>query len=150
MTREGYDIDALNNKWLKFCSLRCNLEQLTFHGNMRFFSLNDIIKTIYLFRCYRKGKLERKKKIYIKRLTYLASLEVCYQCYKIIEHLISCSFLNCFCDRYDGCLRSEYASKDYCIVCRTYASYDLEKLKDIKRNSFNLEKFYLNMLRDLR
>ena len=82
-------------------------------------------------------------------MTYLASLEVCYQCYKIIGHLISCSFLNCFCDRYDGCLRSEYASKDYCIVCRTYASYDLEKLKDIKRNSFKLEKFYLNMLRDL-
>ena len=82
-------------------------------------------------------------------MTYLASLEVCYQCYKIIEHLTSCSFLNCFCDRYDGCLRSEYASKDYCIVCRTYASYDLEKLKDIKCNSFKLEKFYLNMLRDL-
>ena len=74
----------------------------------------------------------------MKSLTYSASLEVSYQCYKILEHFTSSSLWYCLCDKYQGCLRGPYpvAGKDCCCVCTTH-------------NSFELEKFYLNILRDL-
>lgn len=55
------------------------------------------------------------------------------------------------CDRYQDCERGPFpfAGKDHCWVCRTHAHYSLEKLNNIKHDSFRLEKFYLNILRDL-
>ena len=87
----------------------------------------------------------------MKTLTYLASLEVYYQCCKILEHFTYSSFWYCICDKYQGCLRGPYpvAGREYCCVCRTHAHYSLEKLNNIKHYSFELEKFYLNILRDL-
>ena len=87
----------------------------------------------------------------MKTLTYLASLEVYYQCCKILEHFTYSSFWYCICDKYQGCLRGPYpvAGREYCCVCRTHAHYSLEKLNNIKHDSFELEKFYLNILRDL-
>ena len=41
------------------------------------------------------------------------------------------------------------AGNKFCSVCRTHAHYTLEKLNKIKHDSFELERFYLNILRDL-
>ena len=87
--------------------------------------------------------------IFVKSLIYLASLEVYYHCYKIIEHFIHSSYYYCLCDRYQGCLREPFGGEDYCCVCKTRIHYSLEKLNSIKHNSFKLQKFYLNLLRDL-
>lgn len=86
---------------------------------------------------------------HVKSLVYLASREVYYHCYGIIEN---CSFYShdyFLCHRYQGCIRGASAKKDYCCVCRTYEHYSLQELNDIKHNSFKLEKYYLNILRDL-
>ena len=40
------------------------------------------------------------------------------------------------------------ARNDFCSVCRTQAHYILKKLNKIKHDSFELERFYLNILRD--
>ena len=87
----------------------------------------------------------------MKTLSYLASLEVYYQCYKIIEHNIHSSYGYCLCDRYQGCWRGPYlvAGNDYRCICITHSHYTLEKLNNVKYNSFQLERFYSNILRDL-
>ena len=41
------------------------------------------------------------------------------------------------------------AGNDFCSVCRTHAQYTLEKLNKIKYDSFELERFDLNILRNL-
>ena len=82
-------------------------------------------------------------------VTYLASLEVYYHCDKIIEHFIHSSYYYCLCDRYQGCLRKPFGGEDYRCNCKTRIHYSLEKLNSIKHNSFKLQKFYLNILRDL-
>ena len=89
--------------------------------------------------------------IYIKTLTYLASQEVYYHCYKIFEHFFYSTFYYCLCNRYQGCERGPFpfGGKDYGCVCRTHYHYSLEQLEDIKHNSFKLEKLSLNILRDL-
>ena len=138
----------MNNKWMKFCILRPTLDILNFNGNMRFFGFNGIICNTSIFWCYRESII-KKKKIYIKPLTYLASLEVYYHCYKIIEYFIYSSYYYCLCDRYQGCLRQPFGGEDYCCVCKTRIHYSFEKLNSIKHNSFKLQKFYLNLLRDL-
>ena len=38
---------------------------------------------------------------------------------------------------------------DYCCVCRTFRNYKLQELEKIKHDSFRLERFYLNLSRDL-
>ena len=55
------------------------------------------------------------------------------------------------CDKYERCPREPHpvARKDYCPICTTQAHYSIEELDNIKHNSFELEKFYLNILRDL-
>lgn len=85
---------------------------------------------------------------YVKTLTYLISLEVCYHCCRIIEHFIHRSYFYCLCNRYRGCVQG-LQGEDYCIVCRTCNHYTLEKLEKVKCNSFQLEKFYQELLRDL-
>ena len=93
----------------------------------------------------------------VKSLSFLASQEVYYSCYRIIEHFVHSAFWYCLCDRYQGCLREEsvlsYGSAtlgaDYCYISRTLNHYMLKGLNEIKRNSFCLEKFYLHLLRDL-
>ena len=92
-----------------------------------------------------------------KFLSFLASQEVYYSCYRIIEHFVHSAFWYCLCDRYQGCLREEsvlsYGSPtlgaDYCCICRTLNHYKLKGLNEIKRNSFWLGKFYLHLLREL-
>ena len=87
----------------------------------------------------------------------LASREVFYACYRIIEHFVYSAFWYCFYDEYEGCLREDcvlsYRSTtlgaNYCCVCRTFRHYKFEELEKIKHNSFRLERFYLNLLRDL-
>ena len=78
--------------------------------------------------------------IYIKTLTYLASLEVYYHCYKIIEHFISRYYYYCLYDRYQGCVRGPFpfGEKDYCCVCKTRNHYSLEELNSIKHNNRNI------------
>ena len=92
-----------------------------------------------------------KKMFYMKTLSYMASREVYYQCYKIIEDFIHSFYWCCLCDRYQGCRRGPYpvARNDYCYICITYSHYILGKLNNVKYNSFQLERFYLNILRDL-
>ena len=87
----------------------------------------------------------------MKSLIYFASLEVYYQRYKILEHFTSSSFWYCLCDEYQDCLRGLYpvAGKDYYCVCKTHTHYTIQELDNIKHNSFELEKFYLSILRDL-
>ena len=89
--------------------------------------------------------------IYMKTLSFLASREVYYHCYRIIEYFIHSSFWYCLCDQYQGCMTGPepVAGNDFCSVCRTHAHYTVEKLNKIKHDSFELEKFYLNILRDL-
>ena len=87
----------------------------------------------------------------MKTLACFASREVYFLCYKIIKHFINSSYYYCLCDRYQGCERGPFPfnEKGYCCVCRTGKHYSLDKLNDIKYDSFELEKFYLNILRDL-
>ena len=89
--------------------------------------------------------------IYIKTLTYLASLKVYYHCYKIIEHFISRTYYYCFYNTYQGCFWGPFpfGEEDYCCVCKTRNHYSLEELNSIKHNNFKFEKYYLNILRDL-
>ena len=92
----------------------------------------------------------------VKSLSFLASQEVYYSCYQIIEHIVHSAFWYCLCDRYQGCLREEsllsYCSQtlgaDYCCICWTLNHYKLKGLNEIKC-SFYQEKFYLHLLRDL-
>ena len=87
----------------------------------------------------------------MKTSTYLASLEDYYHCYRILEHFIYSSQYYCLCDIYQGCLRGLYpiAGKDYCCVCRTHMHCSLEKLDNINHDRSELQKFYMNILRDL-
>ena len=87
----------------------------------------------------------------MKTLTCMASLEVYYHCYKILEHFTYSCYYYCLCDRYHGCPRGPYpiVGKDYCCVCRTCMHYFLEKLDNIKHDSLELQNFYLNILKGL-
>ena len=89
--------------------------------------------------------------IYMKTLSFLASREVYYHCYRIIKHFIHSSFWYCLCDRYQGCTRGPetVTGNDFCSACRTHAHCTLKKLNKIRHESFELEKFYVNTLRDL-
>ena len=85
-------------------------------------------------------------------MTYIASRDAFYHCYKVAEHFTYSSYWFCLCDRYQGCIREPFAGdeeEDYCCVCRARNHYSLKKLDKIKRDSFKLEKYYLNILRDL-
>ena len=92
----------------------------------------------------------------MKSLLFLASRKVYYGCYLIIEHFVYSAFWYCLCDEYQGCLREDYALNyrsatlgvDYCSICRTFRHYKLKELEKIKHDSFRLERFYLNLLRD--
>ena len=89
----------------------------------------------------------------VKSLTYIGSWKVFYHSYKIVEHFPYRSYWFCFCDRYQGCVQEPFAGEeeeDYCCVCRARNHYSLKKLEKIKHGSFKLEKYYLNILRDLR
>ena len=93
----------------------------------------------------------------VESLSILASREVYYSCCWIIEHFAYTAYWFCLSDEYQGCLREErmlsYGSAtlgaDYCCICRTSGYYKLEGLNQIKHNSFHLERFYLNLLRDI-
>ena len=86
-------------------------------------------------------------------MTYIASREVFYHCCRITEHFTYSSYWFCLCDKYQGCVREPFAGdegkEDYCCVCRACNHYSLKKLDKIKRDSFKLEKYYLNILRNV-
>ena len=48
---------------------------------------------------------------------------------------------------YQDCTQGLLARKDYCCVFRISEHYSLERLNEIKHNSFKLERFYLSILR---
>ena len=85
----------------------------------------------------------------MKSLVYLASREALYHCSGIIESFTQYSHFYRLCDRYQGCVREPSARKDHCCVCRFRKEYYSEDLHNVKRNSFKLEMYYLNILRDL-
>ena len=60
LLKKGYNIGLLNNKCLKFCILRSNLDILNFRDNVRFFSFNDIIEIAPIFWNYREHLIKVK------------------------------------------------------------------------------------------
>ena len=84
----------------------------------------------------------------VKSLVYLASWEVFYHCFGIIDNFGYYSQDYCLYSVYQGCARGLLRRKDYCCVCRS-EHYSLERLNKIKHNSFRLERFYLGILRDV-
>ena len=89
--------------------------------------------------------------IYVKSLSYLVALKVYFLCHNTVRHFKQSSYFYCLCDRYQGCETgfSSNNSRGYCCVCRTKNHYTLEKLEKIEHNLFQLEKFYLELLKDL-
>ena len=85
----------------------------------------------------------------VKSLVYLASQEVFYHCFGIIDNFAYYSQDYCLCSMYQGCAPGLLARKDYCCVCRISEHYSAERLNEIKHNSFKLERFYLSILRDV-
>ena len=77
-------------------------------------------------------------------MSYLASLEVFYDSYRITEYFNDIYF--CLCDFYQGCRRGLDRPSDYCSMCRINQHYDLVKLNGIKHDSFKLVTFYQNIL----
>ena len=114
----------IHEQWRKFCVQRTYLDDLYFCGSMRFFSFNDVSQSVNIFWSHRnililiKGMMQNPK-------LFLASQEVYYSCYRIIEHFVRSAFWYYLCDRYQGCLREEsvlsYGSPtlraDYCCIC---------------------------------
>ena len=86
---------------------------------------------------------------HMKSMVYLASWEVFFHCYGIIWNFNECAYLYCLCDVYKGCLRELSARRDYCCICRFRKEYRLEDLHNVQSNSFKLEKYCLNILKDL-
>ena len=82
----------------------------------------------------------------VKSLVYLASREVFYHCFGIIENFAYYSQDYCLCSMYQGCARGLLVRKDYCCVCRISEHYSLERLNKIEHNNFKLERFYLSIL----
>ena len=82
-------------------------------------------------------------------MVYLASREGFYHCFGIIDNFQFHARDYCLCSWYSGCVRSLSAKEDYCAVCRISRHYSLERLNEIKRNSFRLERLYLNIIRDV-
>ena len=90
------------------------------------------------------------KETYCKKsLVYLASREVLFHCYRIIQNFNECAHLYFLCDGYQDCLQNLSARRDYCCICRFRKEYRLKNLQNIKSNSFELEKYCLNILKDL-
>ena len=89
--------------------------------------------------------------IYVKSLSYLVALKVYFLCYNTVRHFKQNFYFYSLCHRYQGCETGFFPnnSRGYCCVCRTKNHYTLEKLEKIKRNLFQLEKFYLELLKDL-
>ena len=82
-------------------------------------------------------------------LVYLASREAFYHCFGSIDNFQFHAHDHCLCSWYSGCVRSPSAKEDYCAVCRINEHYSLERLKEIKHNSFKLERVYLTITRDV-
>ena len=87
--------------------------------------------------------------VHVKTLKFLASREVFYYCYKIDENFAFLSYKYCMCHKYQGCVRGPVAERSYCRACRICCHYSVGELHYIKSNSFMLEKFYQNLLKDL-
>ena len=149
------DCKMMNEQWMKFCVQRTYLDDLCFRGSMGLFSFNDIAQSVNIYWSYRNSLILMKWMI--KSLSFLASQEVYYSCYQIIEHFTHSAYWYCLCDEYQDCLREESVlscglptlGADYCCICRTLKHYKLGGLNKIKRNSFCQEKFCLHLLRDL-
>ena len=84
-----------------------------------------------------------------KSLVYWACREAYYHGYGFIKNFTFCFHYHYLCDRYLGCDRGPSTRKDFCCVCRTKKYCSLEELNDIKHNSLKLQKFCLNIVRDL-
>ena len=85
----------------------------------------------------------------VKSLVHLTSREAFYHYFGIIDNGKYYAKDYCLCSRYAGCIRSAYAKMDYFAVCRLSEHYPLERLNEIKHNSFKLAKFYLNIIREV-
>ena len=85
----------------------------------------------------------------LNSVMYLTSWEAFYQCFGIIDNFKFHADDYCLCSRYERCIQSASAKKDYCAVCRVSQHYPLERLNEIKHNSFKLAKFYLSIVREI-
>ena len=101
-----YDCKMISEEWMKFCIQRCYLDEVYFRSSMIFFAFNDVAKYVDTFWYYR-GSIFSRKMNNIKSLLFLASREVYYACYRIIEHFVYSAVWYCLCDEYQGCLRED-------------------------------------------
>ena len=85
----------------------------------------------------------------IESLLYLTSREVYYHCQGIIENFSYHAENFCLCEKYQGCAQRPFAQKNCCCVCRTDQRYSLERVDDVKDNTFELLKFYHNIFLDI-
>lgn len=85
----------------------------------------------------------------VKSLVYLTSREAFYHSCGIINNFNWYSQRHCLCFRFAGCVREPSAKKNYCAICRISQHCSLERLNEIKQNSFELANFYLNILRNV-
>ena len=60
VVKNDCDFEMISMKWMKFCMLRNSLDALTFRGNTRVFSFNDIIKIVTIFWNYRCSLILKK------------------------------------------------------------------------------------------
>ena len=84
-------------------------------------------------------------------LSYLAALKVYFLCFNIVRHFTQISYFYCLCDRCQGCKTGFFPNnfRGYFCVCRTKNHYTLERLEKTKRDLFQLEKRYWELLKDL-
>ena len=82
-------------------------------------------------------------------LVYLASGEAFYHCFGAIDNFQFHAPDHCLCSWYSGCVWGPLAKKDACAVCRISEHYSMERLNEIKHNSFMLERLYLNIIKDV-
>ena len=81
----------------------------------------------------------------METLTCLASREVYYLCYKTPEHFIYSFYYYCLCDQGTKVLKEDL----FLLVGKTIVVFvEPTHTIPIKHDSFKLEKFYLNILKD--
>ena len=53
--------NAINDKWLKYCSTDLNMELITYSCDMRFFGYSELFGNVPLFWSYRESVFRVKK-----------------------------------------------------------------------------------------
>ena len=121
------------------------IEGFNFQWFTRFFIFNDIIKTLPIFWSYGESLIQKKIMFYMKTLTCLASREVYYLCFKSRNNLFT-AFTTTVCVTDTKVLKEDL----FLLVGKTIVVF-VEPTHTIliKHDSFKLEEFYLNILKDL-